>query len=270
MHVRDTMLLSPAQGSSLAALAALYGEKKVEIPKDSLLDMERFREENTNLFYTYGIQDALIALLHGCEMEDFYRTIGEPGFPLTLSGIGQKYVLGAWNRMGYGGYQISPKILIGDAPRLLTPKGLVDGGKTGIKMPMYISNYKGGRNESFMYGVDEATHWYDYDLTSAYTTVMAAMGSPLYSKGRTMTKGELNKLSFESLVYSYTIARVEFVFPESVKFPSIPCYIDENTTVYPLAGEACLTGMEIYLAKDQGCSLNIKDVYHIPFKGGYP
>lgn len=99
---------------------------------------------------------------------------------------------------------------------------------------------------------------------------MAAMGSPLYSSGQTLSEGEINKMSFESLVYSYTIVRVEFKFPDSVKYPSIPCYIDENTTVYPLSGEACLTGMEYILAREQGCSLKILESYHIPFKGEFP
>lgn len=94
VHIRDTMLLSPAQGGSLDALGKLYGLGKVELPKDSKLDMEKFREENPVLFYEYGIQDAVIPLIHSCKMEDFYRSIGEPGFPLTLSGISQKYVLG--------------------------------------------------------------------------------------------------------------------------------------------------------------------------------
>jgi hypothetical protein len=39
----------------------------------------------------------------------------------------------------------------------------------------------------------------------------------------------------------YLIVNTKFEFPESVKYPSIPCYIDKTTTVYPLSGEAYLT-----------------------------
>jgi len=44
--------------------------------------------------------------------------------------------------------------LIGDALKTQTPKGLHASQLMGIKMSLYIGNYKGGRNESFMYGMD--------------------------------------------------------------------------------------------------------------------
>lgn len=41
----------------------------------------------------------------------------------------------------------------------------------------------------------------------------------------------------------------DFEFPSNVKYPSIPCYVDKTTTVYPLKGTAFLTGPEFLLAK---------------------
>lgn len=38
-----------------------------------------------------------------------------------------------------------------------TPKGLFAGGDVGLHMSYYIGNYKGGRNESFMYGSENET-----------------------------------------------------------------------------------------------------------------
>lgn len=49
---------------------------------------------------------------------------------------------------------MSVMYLIGDIPRLITPKGLIVSKDIGMKMPLYVGNYKGGRNESFMYGID--------------------------------------------------------------------------------------------------------------------
>ena len=40
----------------------------------------------------------------------------------------------------------------------------------------------------------------------------------------------------------------DFEFPSNVKYPSIPCYVDKTTTVYPLKGTAFLTGPEFLLA----------------------
>lgn len=71
----------------------------------------------------------------------------------------------------------------------MTPKG-IDKISTdlALNLPLYLGNYKGGRNESFMYGKDSQTMYYDYDLTSAYTTVMAFCGNPKYSEGEEVTE----------------------------------------------------------------------------------
>jgi len=47
--------------------------------------------------------------------------------------------------------------LIGDTGATQTPKGLFYLSNMGLKLGYYIANYKGGRNESFMYGVDNET-----------------------------------------------------------------------------------------------------------------
>jgi len=39
----------------------------------------------------------------------------------------------------------------------MTPHGLFETAEVGLKLPLYIANYKGGRNECFMYGVDKNT-----------------------------------------------------------------------------------------------------------------
>lgn len=135
----------------------------------------------------------------------------------------------------------------------------------GMNLSLYIANYKGGRNESFMYGVDRKTEWYDYDLTSAYTTAMAGLGHPAYGKGRLISVKELEKMKPSEILFSYIVIKGKFSFPDAVKYPSIPCYVDANTTVYPLKGECVLTGAEYLLAKSQGCALDITEVFYLPF-----
>jgi hypothetical protein len=52
-----------------------------------------------------------------------------------------------------------------------------------------------------------------------------------------------------------------------VKYPSIPCYIDKNATVYPLKGDnAFLTGPEYLLAKQQACTFEFLSAFYIPPK----
>lgn len=58
--------------------------------------------------------------------------------------------------MKYGGYQVRNDIMIGNLTTKLTPKyaRAIDLSKYIIP---YITGYRGGRNESFMYGVDKIT-----------------------------------------------------------------------------------------------------------------
>lgn len=135
-----------------------------------------------------------------------------------------------------------------------------------MKLGLYISSYKGGRNESFMYGINTNTVWYDYDLISAYTTVLAGAGHPDYKHAITLDASDLKELSNEEILNSYMVINCTFKFPDTVKYPSIPCYVDETTTVYPLSGSAILTGPEYILARNQACDIFIKEVYKVPFK----
>jgi len=95
---------------------------------------------------------------------------------------------------------------------------------------------------------------------------MAMMGNPDYKKGRVISRTELKSLSDEELLYSYVIINCTFLFPKNTMFPSIPCYIDDVTTIYPLEGEAVLTGSEYLIAQKQGAVIEVKEVYYIPFE----
>gem|GEM_PF-1417762 len=267
IHLRDTMLLAPAGSRSLASIGKLYGEafKKVEISTANIESMERFLEDEPDKFKEYAIRDALITLVHASWMEDFNFSLGGVGVPLSLSSIGRKYVKSIWKEEAYSGYQLNPKYLIGDASSTLTPIGLNFIKNVGFVLPYYIANYKGGRNECFMYGIDRDTHWYDYDLTSAYTTVMSSAGHPVYEQCRQIKEYELKKMSKAEILYSYLIIKADFEFKDTVKYPSIPCYIDATSTVYPLKGSCILTGAEYLLAKSQRCKFTIHAIYHIPF-----
>jgi hypothetical protein len=98
---------------------------------------------------------------------------------------------------------------------------------------------------------------------------MSMAGHPDYDKCRRLTVSELNALTNEEILYNYLVVSAQFEFPKDTKYPSIPCFVDENCTVYPLAGGAVLTGAEYLLAKSQGCQFKIDDIYCTPFKADY-
>jgi hypothetical protein len=95
---------------------------------------------------------------------------------------------------------------------------------------------------------------------------MALLGDPDYGKARKLSEKDLKQKSKKDLILSYTIIKGRFKFPKTVKYPSIPCFVDKDITVYPLEGECILTGSEYLLAKEQGCEIKIKDIFYIPFK----
>lgn len=95
---------------------------------------------------------------------------------------------------------------------------------------------------------------------------MSMAGHPDYERCVRLTLKELGNLTKEEVLYNYLILNAEFEFPANTKYPSIPCYVDENCTVYPLKGSCVLTGAEYLLAISQGCRLKIHDIYYTPVR----
>lgn len=267
VHIRDTMLLAPGGKKGLGAMGELLGFGKIELEQHEIEAMDKLLLNDRDRFIRYAVTDAVITLLYANSMEDELFGSRVLGIPISLSSLSATYVKDEWDKNGYCGYQISPLHLIGDSGTTQTPQGLYKTKDVGRKISMFISNYRGGRNESYMYGINNDKKWIDYDLTSAYTTAMALLGNPDYKNAKNLTVEELYNLSDDDLIMNYIVFSTKFQFPKDTKYPSIPCYIDEATTIYPLKGEAILTGIEFLLAKNQGCVFNdVKDVFMIPFE----
>lgn len=267
VSIRDTMLLAPGGKKSLDSIGRMYNLPKIEIPMYYKDKMDRLLKDNPVLFKDYAMQDAVIALIHGGFMEVFSNQIGGVGIPLTLSGLSSNYIKHFWDKVNYEGYQFSHEYLLTNVSKTNTPKGFSVVKDVGLMNNYFIASYRGGRNESFMYGKDFGDCvWYDYDLVSAYTTAMAGLGTPDYRNGRMISLDDFNKLGWKNQVYSYTVLKVKFKFPDNVKYPSIPCNIDESTTVYPMEGDAIINSLEYIVAEKQGCQLIVSEIVHIPFK----
>jgi len=96
---------------------------------------------------------------------------------------------------------------------------------------------------------------------------MSMLGDPNYELARRLSPSEINDMSYKELLYSYTTIEVKnFEFNSDILYPSIACYSDEVTTVYPLTGKAILTGAEYITAKNQGCIMELVGGTIIPFK----
>lgn len=265
--IRDTMLLAPGGKKSLAHLGTLVGLHKIPLSLSEYEAMDVLLRNDRKKFLEYAKNDAVITLHYANKMEDQLFDSRGLGIPISLSSLSAAFVRDEWEKVGYKGYQVNPLFLLGDSGVTQTPKGLYVTKDIGLKLSMYIANYRGGRNESFMYGVDNDKVWKDYDLASAYTSAMSLLGNPNYNKSRHLTVKEFKSLEDKDLIFNYLILKAKFKFPDSVKYPSIPTYLDETTTIYPLEGECVLTGIEYLTARNQGCEFqNIKDLFIIPFE----
>jgi hypothetical protein len=96
---------------------------------------------------------------------------------------------------------------------------------------------------------------------------MAKMPLPDYYNAKLVKKSQLDKWGTTELLQGYLIVNGDFEFPKEIKYPSIPCYVDKTTTVYPTKGVNCfLTGPEFLLARNQGCKFKISAAFYIPPK----
>lgn len=157
VFIRDTMLLTPALSKSLESIGQLYGFEKLKLSKEEITNMDILLATDKEKFTDYACRDAIIPLIHANFMEYFNYQLGETGIPITLSSLGQHYVKHFWRQKGYKGYQLNSKYLLSDMSSVISPRGLFSLGEIGAIISMYIANYKGGRNECFMYGVDRET-----------------------------------------------------------------------------------------------------------------
>lgn len=289
--LRDTMLLAPAGASSLDQIGVLYGLPKIDIG-DYITRMSDLRNDDSDLFMRYALRDTEITLRHIIEMEKAsFLITGIGSVPTTLSSLARRFVFKHWDDKGidlnnfiyYGNYKIS------DFNSIYTPKGLQTTGNIGLYLPLFMGGFRGGRNESYAYGSNYNDIWYDYDLTSAYTTAMSHLGIPNFNNAKYIVgknsfkdfikhcvnpnDSELDSngkwiRDYNTLYNCYSVFHVKFKFPENTIYPCLPVSIDESSALYPLNGETIVTGYEIYLASLMKCEMNLIRGVVVPFKMG--
>jgi hypothetical protein len=153
--LRDTYVLSDPTKSSLDAIGAVYGIPKVEIPKEAFSNIASFADNNPVLFKNYAITDALICLVHGIELQAFsYEFLGLYKVPVTIPSLSKRLCIKFWKDYNIPNFQTFGNRHIGDIKNL-TAKGLQSIGMVGEALPSFLASYRGGRNESFIYGVSK-------------------------------------------------------------------------------------------------------------------
>jgi len=67
------------------------------------------------------------------------------------------------------------------------------------------------------------------------------------------------------LIKSYTSLKIEFEFPDDVKYPNLPVRLDTSSVLFPLSGVTFCTGLEFLLALKLRCKIKIIGGVFIPF-----
>lgn len=151
--------------------------------------------------------------------------------------------------------------------KLYTPIGVELSGSLHTYLDYFLGSYHGGRNESYIYGLIQGV-FYDYDLPGAYPTAMSLINYPDWNKIEVFssleTKYFLDKYE-NSLIKSYTALKINFKFPETVRYPNLPVRLDKSSIIYPLTGTSFCTGLEFLLAHRLGCEIEIIGGVFIPF-----
>ncbi len=254
----DTRLLAPSGAWSLEKLGDLLGFKKLSVPKvlnetgNSVPGIERMdivQSQYPELFEKYALRDAELALEWLVQIDQFRDLWDLSNLSQTIGAVAVakiRQVVGL-DDFAFFGIEYTQ----GSMKRSETQFA------SGIRnnLSLIANCFHGGRNEAFVHGIFEAKdnkNWQDWDLSGAYSTGMALFGmidweAPLHT----------NKLDDLIVLSSYCVAHVKFSFPQNTRFPSLPVDAGPEGLIYPLEGEAYVTGYELRVAIEQGTELKI-------------
>ena len=254
----DTRLLAPSGAGSLEKLGDLLGFKKLSVPEvldetgKSVPGIERMdivQSQYPKLFEEYALRDAELALEWLVQIDQFRDLWELSNLSTTIGAIAVakiRQVVGADDFAFFG-------IEYSEGSKKRSEMQFASGIRNNLSL---IANcFHGGRNEAFAHGIFEAKdnkNWQDWDLSGAYTTGMALFGmidweAPVHT----------NELADLTALSSYCVSHVKFSFPKNTRFPSLPVDAGPEGLIFPLEGEAYVTGYELRVAMEQGAVLQI-------------
>ncbi|MGZ4954262.1 MAG: DNA polymerase [Methylobacter sp.] len=265
IHFIDTQLITPNK-ASLSAIGQLIGLPKLSLPEGyNIAEMDRLLAEKPDVFETYAIRDAEIAVHYGLIFRCFsYTNLQLKKVPLTLGAAAVSML-----RKGHQyddfytlfGYQEKVN------KRWNRKRGKPHSQKRQVLLPArqdFEANatnaYFGARNETFCAGPTDIGIYHDYDLAGAYTTAMLGL-HPLDYAAAYLTK---DVQDFKGPVCG--IARVRFRFAGGTRFPCLPVQTENYGLYYPLEGVSTCTAAEIELAVAMQCQMTIEFGVIIPWE----
>lgn len=189
--------------------------------------------------------------------------------PLTLTAFGTKLVKNDWDEKGWEADDIlgqEPVKVRKYSPRLGYATKTTEHPFTEavyFEEGFVTETYHGGRNEQFLFGIADEGKWRDLDLSSAYTTAMSLISLPQWE--------DMERDPDPATVQPTDLAffSVDFVFPEAVRFPTLPIRTN-NGIIFPLTGHCLCAAPELFLARKLGAELDIKRSIRVPMDATNP
>lgn len=273
INFRDSQLLTPAGSKGLKGVGALYNDSRLEKLEIDTTRMEEIQQKDLKLFKDYAMRDALITNYHVLNIEKTSLDMtGQLEIPVTLSTLAAKHLYKVIGGPLYDLPTNDGRYNIRDIRRVFTPVGIESMGIASDWLASFLAAYKGGRNESYIYGfLDKGV--FDIDIQSAYSTAMAMLDYPVFKAVQIVEPTTGEELISEyglKLIKGFSTFQIKFKFPEGTLFPNIAVRQNEGTICFPLSGECYSTGMEIYFAVSRlNCDIFIEKGYYIPFKEIY-
>lgn len=263
--IRDTMLLTPQGSKSLRGIGELVGFPKLQLDPDikihnQLIEhMDVVRRDNWQVYKDYALMDATICVRYIERIiEQYELTTGKRKVPVTLTSIGVDLLLKSWHedlQLDYldvlGKEIVKERIFDKRRNYYVVKKVEVNVEELNNRLAMLTECYHGGRNEQYWFGPGFEDDWIDLDLSSAYPTAMSLIGMPDW-KAMRETK-ELSDFTPTTLGFAW----INFKFPESIRYPSIPVRTN-NGLVFPQEGTAYCAAPEIFGALQLGCEIEIR------------
>lgn len=275
VRLRDTILLTPAQAKSLAAVGELTGHEKVVLDPDPARErwmkqnMDIVRRDHWELFKKYALTDAIICVKFIERVRDAYFEITKNAkIPVTLTSIGVDLLLRNWGDKDarlqrLGKEEITEKRWDKRKGWYIKFKRQVDLEEIHWSLDFVTSCYHGGRNEQFWFGPGFEDRWIDYDLSSAYPTAMSTIGLPDWR--RIHVSHDVDDYGAKTLGY----ACVDFIFPDHIRYPTLPVRTG-NGLIFPSSGRSYCSSPEIAVARSLGADIKIRHGVIVPTYDGEP
>ena len=269
--LRDTMLLTPQASKSLKSIGELVGFPKLQLHpnsikhKEMLKNMDVVRSANWEVYKQYALMDATICVRYIERIISQYEAVtGKKKVPVTLTSIGVDLLLKSWeedlqlNALDVLGKEVVKEKYFNKKRNHFAVKNTeVDVEELSHLISFITECYHGGRNEQYWFGPAFEDNWIDLDLASAYPTAMSLIGMPNWKD----IKETLQIKDFTPTTLGF--AWIDFEFPKSTKYPSLPVRSD-NGLIFPLKGSSYCAAPEIFVAVSLGCKIKIQRGLIVP------